>query len=477
MAWPPLLHQVVRTVRSRSLFQRGQHILVAISGGPDSVALLSILHHLRSSWELTVTAVHCNYGLRGAESEGDQKFVEAFCQGLGVPLQVRQVGFHTGGRKGCLQAKARDIRYRMMQEVAEQCGADRIAVGHTADDQAETVLLWMLRGAGLTGLSGMPAFRDNKIVRPLYDTKRQDILTFLRTAGLSFREDSSNGQPYYLRNRVRSEVIPILSRLVPSSVDALCGLADICREDDRYLDQQVDARVSSAVIRGSAGGWSIDRRVLLELPPALRRRCIRNLLRENDAQCRAPSIRTVDGIIRLVSKTRSGSSLDVKRGRMVVNDRRLRFVPLQAREISHAGQPQDRCQELLSVPGELIWSGTDQRLQVQQQARIQIRAPLGADRILVDADRVSQPLTVRNWLPGDRFYPFGMRGHSKKLQDFFTDLKIPIAFRSRIPLVVAPEGILWVVGYRQDDRWAPTATTERCLVISFDYLLRREGAE
>ena len=451
--------------------------MVAISGGPDSVALLSILHHLRSSWELTLSAVHCNYGLRGAESEGDQKFVEAFCQGLGVPLHVRRVGLHNSGCKASLQAEARDLRYRVMQDIAEKCGADRIAVGHTADDQAETVLLWMLRGAGLTGLSGMPAFRENKVIRPLYDTKRQEILTYLCTGGLSFREDSSNFQPHYLRNRVRREVIPILNRLVPSSVDALCELADICREDDRYLDQQIDALSSAVVTRGSAGGWAIDRSFFLELPHALQRRCIRNLFRQNDDRFRSPSLRTVDCVIRLAAKGRAGSNLDVKGGRVVVGDRQLRFVPLQSRAISHVRQPYGSCQEILSVPGELIWSGTGQRLQVQQQARIRISAPLGKDRILVDANRVSQPLVVRNWLPGDRFHPSGMGGHSKKLQDFFTDLKIPLAARSLIPLVVAPEGILWVVGHRQDDRWAPTASTERCLVFTSDNLSLREGTE
>ena len=475
MAWPPLLHRVVRTIRSRSLLERGQHLLVGISGGPDSVALLSILHRLRSSWGLTLSAVHCNYGLRGAESEEDQQFVEVFCHGLGVPLHVRRVGLHTGGRKASLQAEARDLRYRVMQEIAETCGADRIAVGHTADDQAETVLLWMLRGAGLTGLSGMPAFRDHKVIRPLYDTKRQEILTYLRTAGLSFREDSSNVQPRYLRNRVRGEVVPMLNRLVPSSVDALCELADICREDDRYLDQQLDARSSSAVKRGSAGGWAIDRGFLLELPQALQRRCIRNLFRQDDEQFRSPSVRTVDHIIRLASKKRSGSGLDVKGGHLVVDDRQVRFVPLHARALSLVGQPHGRCQERLSVPGEIIWSGTGQRVQVQQQARTQVCAPLGKDRILVDADRVSLPLIVRNWLPGDRFHPSGMGGHSKKLQDFFTDLKIPIAARSRIPLVVAPEGILWVVGYRQDNRWVPTPATERCLVFTSDNLSLKEG--
>lgn len=479
MAWPPLFHHVVRTVRFRNLFQRGQHILVAISGGPDSIALLSILHHFRSGWKLTLSAVHCNYGLRGGESDGDQKFVEAFCQGLGVPLHVRRVEVHTGRRKASLQAEARDLRYRVMQEIAETCGADRIAIGHTADDQAETVLLWMLRGAGLAGLSGMPAFRDNKIIRPLYDIKREQVLVYLRTAGLSFREDSSNFQPHYLRNRVRREVIPTLNRLVPSSVDALCRLADICREDDRSLDDQVKALSSSAVKRGSAGEWGIDRRFLLELPYAFQRRCIRNLFRQNDGRFRAPSIRTIDRIIRLALKSGSGSSLDVKGGRVVIDDRRLRFVPLQAEEMSHIGQPHGRCQEVLSVPGEITWSGTGQRLQVQQQAHIQSggAALFGKNRILVDADRVSQPLMVRNWLPGDRFHPAGMGGHSKKLQDFFTDLKIPVAARSLIPLVVAPEGILWIVGYRQDDRWTPTAATKRCLVFTSDNLSLRKGAE
>ncbi|MBX3330497.1 MAG: tRNA lysidine(34) synthetase TilS [Nitrospira sp.] len=479
MAWPPLVHRVIRTVRSRNLFQRGQHILAAISGGPDSVALLSILHHLRLSWELTLSAVHCNYGLRGAESEEDQKFVESFCKGLGVPIHVRRVEFHTGRRKTSLQAEARDLRYRVMQEISEQCGVDRIALGHTADDQAETVLLWMLRGAGLTGLSGMPAFRDNKIIRPLYDTKRQEVLAYLGTTELSFREDSSNFTPHYLRNRIRREVIPILNRLVPSGVDALCKLADICREDDRCLEQQVETLSSSAVKRRSAGGWTIDYSFLLELPHAFQRRCIRNLFRKNDDQFRSPSIRTVDRIIHLASKREAGSSLDVKGGRVVVDDRRLQFVPLQTWEISQAGHPHGRCQELLSVPGELIWSGTGQRLQVQQQACIPIGAALalGKNRILVDADRVSQPLMVRNWLPGDRFHPSGMGGHSKKLQDFFMDLKIPIAARSLIPLVVAPEGILWVVGYRQDGRWAPTAATKRWLVFTSDNPTLREGTD
>ncbi|MBH0208926.1 MAG: tRNA lysidine(34) synthetase TilS [Nitrospira sp.] len=311
-AWPPLVHRVVRTVRSKHLFQPGQRLLVAISGGPDSVALLSILHRLHAQWNLTLTAVHCNYGLRGVESEEDQRCVETLCHGLAVPLHVRAVRLRTHGRPTSIQAEARDVRYRVMHEIANLCGADRIAVGHTADDQAETVLLWMLRGAGLAGLSGMPAVRDDAVVRPLYETTRREILTYLRTAGLSYREDSSNAKPLYLRNRIRQEVIPLLTQLVPSSSKALCRLADLCRADDHYLDQEVAVRTASAVKWGTTGAWTLDRRTLADLPLPLQRRCLRLLLRRSDPHQRAPSFHRIERVRRLVSSPESDCRVAIK---------------------------------------------------------------------------------------------------------------------------------------------------------------------
>src|SRR5262249_34969239 len=156
--------------------------------------LLSLLDCLRSSWSLKLTAVHCNYGLRGPESDDDQEFVKARCSERHIPLHIRRLSPRDEPRYSSLQAVARDLRYEVFNEIAEECGADRIAVGHTADDQAETVLLWLLRGSGLTGLSGMPAFRDDKVIRPLYETSRLEILTYLHMVGMPFREDSSNSK-------------------------------------------------------------------------------------------------------------------------------------------------------------------------------------------------------------------------------------------------------------------------------------------
>ncbi|MBX3347265.1 MAG: tRNA lysidine(34) synthetase TilS [Nitrospira sp.] len=452
--------------------------MVAISGGPDSVALLSILHHLRSHWKLTLTAIHCNYGLRGAESDEDQRFVEALCLSLVVPLHVRRAHIQTDRRTASLQAEARDIRYRLMQEIRTMSGADRIAVGHTADDQAETVLLWMLRGAGLTGLSGMPTVRDDAVVRPLYETTRREILTYLRTAGVSYREDSSNAKPLYLRNRIRQEVIPLLTQLVPSSSKALCRLADLCRADDHYLDQEVAVRTASAVKWGTTGAWTLDRRTLADLPLPLQRRCLRLLLRRSDPHQRAPSFHKIERVRRLVSSPESDCRVAIKGGAIVVTMQTLRFIPFPAghRE-DRRHRDADAPHTPISIPGELIWPGTGQRLQVQLQ-EYDPREPVPEqDQILVDADRITHALTIRSWVPGDRFCPRGMGGHSKKLQDFFTDMKIPMARRDRVPLVVAPEGILWIVGYRQDERWVPTSLTTRCLVITVTSPPLTEGTD
>jgi len=468
-AWPPLLHRLVRTIRSRDLLRRGQRVLVAVSGGPDSVALLSLLHHLHVRWALTLTAIHCNYGLRGRESEEDQEFVEVLCRQLEVPLYVRRMELPARPHRPSLQAVARDLRYQVMKEVAAHDRADRIAVGHTADDQAETVLLWMLRGAGLTGLSGMPAFRDGNIIRPLYDVRRQDIVTYLNEAGMPFRQDSSNLTSRYVRNRIRHEVIPVLQRLAPSSVNTLCRLAEVCREDDRYLEQQVSVFLGSMCQSTPSGGWAMNRSLFRELPQAVQRRLIRDLLQRSDRSSRWPSYKLVDEVIHMVVAQGPAVERSMKqRGWLIAENDEIRFVPLAATGIS-----QDRHQtippvQVLPVPGRVEWPGTGQRIQVQQQAWDPQSRVFGKYCIAADADLVSQPLCVRTWLPGDRFYPQGMGGHSKKLQDYFTDLGMPGALRRQIPLVVAPEGIVWIVGYRQDQRWTPTAKTVRCLVFTVD---------
>lgn len=464
--WPSLLHRAVKTIRGRELFDRGQHLLVAVSGGPDSIALLSLLHRLRQSWRLTLTAVHCNYGLRGTESEGDQEFVDTMCRRLEIPLHVRRLDVCARARGTSLQAAARELRYGAMMETAQKCGADRIAVGHTADDQAETVLLWMLRGAGLSGLSGMPAGRNGVIVRPLYETRRRDILAYLHSEGVPYRMDSSNDKPLYLRNRIRQDIIPALQRVSPSAVEALCRLADICGEDDRYLDEQVAAQCERWISRLSDGSRSIDRLFLRQLPRAAQRRVVRNLWRQSDARHRSPSIHSVERLLRIVAGRTTVSDVAISPAGVTVERDCVRFSAPNPRNPSH-DRPCRTGPTVLAVPGQLIWEETEQLIRARRLPRTHIQEPArDRSRIVVDADRLSEPLVVRAWEPGDRFCPLGMNGRSKKLQDYFTDLKVSGEDRRRIPVIAAPEGIVWIVGYRQDGRWSADEATERCLVLT-----------
>ena len=175
--------QLVRTVRQQQLFVPGQHLLVAVSGGPDSVALLSLLHRLARSWRLTLTAIHCNYGFRGTESNDDESFVKNFCQERKLSLVIHRPKLVTRRQRSSLQATARDARYDFMKQLAHEVGADHIAVGHTANDQAETVLMWLLRGTGMAGLSGMPYAREDRVIRPLLAATREEVVAYLDVRG------------------------------------------------------------------------------------------------------------------------------------------------------------------------------------------------------------------------------------------------------------------------------------------------------
>ncbi|OAI47291.1 hypothetical protein AYO43_04615 [Nitrospira sp. SCGC AG-212-E16] len=468
---PALLAHFVRTVRQQQLFVPGHHVLVAVSGGPDSIALLSLLHSLARSWRLTLTVVHCNYGLRGAESDSDESFVGTVCRERELPLVIHRPALVKRRQRSSLQAAARDARYAFMKQLAHEVGADRIAVGHTANDQAETVLMWLLRGAGLTGLGGMPYAREDRIIRPLLAATREEVVAYLNGEGLTYCSDSSNENPVYRRNRIRKELLPVITQLAPGAVRVLQRQADILREDERYLEHMTSTLVRTLVTYDSRGVQRVDLQTFIELPVALQRRLVRAILRTYDEEGRASSLRMVESVRRILLKGRSGAQLSLNQALLVLDQGSVRFSP-SARGNDHnqfnSGQEK---REVLSVPvpSTVLWARTNQQIHVQvmsRRAADELSRSRSQGVALFDADQFSEPLVVRTCQPGDRFFPHGMKGKSKKLQDFFTDRKVPRYARGNVPLLVAPEGILWVVGMRQDDRFVVRDRTIRCLVVS-----------
>jgi tRNA(Ile)-lysidine synthase len=468
---PALLAHLVRTVRQQQMFAPGHHLLVAVSGGPDSVALLSLLHRLVRSWRLTLTTVHCNYGLRGAESDDDESFVGSFCRERQLPLVVHRPMLVKRRQRSSLQATARDARYDYMKQLAREVGADRIAVGHTANDQAETVLMWLLRGAGMTGLAGMPYVREDRIIRPLLAATREEVLAYLNYEGLTYRRDSSNEKPIYHRNRIRKELLPVITRLAPAAVRVLQRQADVFREDEQYLEQVTRTLVGVLVSQDSGGVQRVDLQAFFELSVALQRRLIRTILRTYDEEGRASSLRVVESVRHVLLKGRSGVRLTLKQVLVTLEQGAVRFSPCTGGDCSHQIDSEQEKKEMLAVqvPSTVSWARTNQQIHVQVTTRRtadELGRPPSQAVALFDADLFSEPLVVRAWQAGDRFFPHGMKGKSKKLQDFFTDRKVARRAREKVPLLVAPEGILWVVGMRQDERFVVRDGTARCLVVS-----------
>jgi tRNA(Ile)-lysidine synthase len=469
-ARPALLTHLVRTVRQQQLFVPGQHLLVAVSGGPDSVALLSLLHRLARSWRLTLTAVHCNYGLRGAESDGDESFVSTFCRERHLSLVIHRPRLAKRRQRSSLQAAARDARYDFMKQLAHEVGADCIAVGHTANDQAETLLMWMLRGAGMAGLVGMPYAREDRIIRPLLAATREEVLAYLEHEGLTYRRDSSNEKPLYHRNRIRKELLPVITRLAPAAVRVLQRQADLLREDEQYLEQITNKLVRALVSHDSRGVQRVDRQAVIELPVALQRRLVRAILQTYDEEGRASSLRVVESVRRLLLKGRNGARLSLKQALVTLDQGSVRFHPSGGEQKDEIASRYGKRETLaLPVPSTVYWARTNQQIHVQlmtRRAAEEVGGTPSQGLVWFDADWFSEPLLVRTWQAGDRFFPHGMGGKSKKLQDFFTDRKVARHERGKVPLLVAPEGILWVVGMRQDERFVVRDGTTRCLVVS-----------
>jgi tRNA(Ile)-lysidine synthase len=445
------------------------------------MALLSLLHRLAPSWQLSLTAVHFNYGLRGRESDADESFVRAWCDQRHVPLIVQQPVLPKKRRASSLQAAAREARYAAMKQIAREVGADRIVVGHTANDQAETMVMWMLRGAGLSGLAGMPYVREGIIVRPLLASTRKDVLAYLESEEVSYRNDSSNEKPLYYRNRIRKEIMPVLMRLRPAAVRVLQRHADVLRDDEVYLEHIVGGLVSSLVSGDEEGHQRLNRQGIVALPVALQRRLIRRVLRTSNEQGHAPSLRIVEAVRHFLLKGRPGAQLTMRSGLLILKPGYAELTRLHdGRLTSSSDADRASTAELtVTVPSVVYWGRRNYRFEVQLMTRDEAtRLPpsRSASRALFDAHRFSEPLVVRAWQAGDRFSPQGMRGRSKKLQDLFTDLKVQRDERRETPLLVAPEGILWVVGKRQDDRFVVRDSTTSCLVVTVTMKGEREGA-
>ncbi|HYN09328.1 MAG TPA: tRNA lysidine(34) synthetase TilS [Vicinamibacterales bacterium] len=456
----PLARRVLRGLRRRKLLSAGERVAVALSGGSDSVALAWLLREIASAGHLSVAGlVHLNHGLRGEESNADEAFCRALAARLGWPIDVERVdaGVLARARTQSVEVASRDARYQFFEAAARRLPADAVATGHTLDDQAETVLLRLLRGAGSRGLSGVRP-RRGPYVRPLLEITRAELREYLAGIGESFRDDASNLDLTIPRNRIRHELMPVIARLAPGGSRALARLAMLARDDEDFLQQAAIAAGRSLVLSNRG----VDRQALAALPPALGRRVARDLLLSVHPAAPLTS-RHVEAVRELAAADKPNGHLDLPG--LVVECRAGVLKIDRATDTPETDGPIGRERGLkkgaglleplpLQVPGavEMPKAGVSIAASIQKGAprgssdRGPGGKPGGDTMAVLQASSLALPLAVRSRRPGDRFRPLGAPGR-RKLQDLLVDRKVPRDERDALPLVVdAADRIVWVVG-------------------------------
>lgn len=465
-----LVEKVKRTIRHYSLLEKGDKVVVGLSGGPDSMALLNVLWSLQDAYDLTLIPAHLNYGMRGKESEDDLAFCEQAAARYGFALISESVDLPALIKERGLspQAAAREIRYDFFQRTARENGASRIALGHHADDQAETLLMRLLRGAGTKGLSGMPIQREPGIIRPLLHVTREQILSYLTERGIPYREDSSNQKGIYLRNRIRRELIPLLvEQYNPNLVEDLQRTAEILGEEEVFMQEEAERHFSPICI---PGGVALGLADLKGLPDALVRRVVRMAMVQAGGFSEI-SFRHVDSVLKLMETEGSAARIDLPEGLKV----RKVYGSLEFSVENPKESPGDLYE--IPVPGRKRIP----ELKIEVECRVlspdETMASLLKSEAVLDLDKCSGPLGFRTRRPGDIFYPKGF-GKKKKVKRFFIDEKVPYMERGRVPLLVNRENeILWIGGYRMDERYAVDEKTRRALLIRIRHLNGKEHEE
>lgn len=453
---------VRKAIVTYGLIRPGDGVVVAVSGGADSVVLLHCLLRLRVEDSLGLHVAHFDHRMREG-SERDARFVQELAASWNVPATTKS--WEEKPRPGrSRQAEARRARYQFLEDLASQVGAPKIAVGHHRDDQSETVFLHLLRGSGLRGLRGMLAVRENHLIRPLLAVGREEIEGYAKAHQLSFIEDPSNGDVRYLRNRIRGHLLPLLQREYnPAIGKTLARMAAFIAEDEGYLEE-VALEAFGRLLAFQEDSIAIELSSLRNLAPAIRRRVLERAIRTvaPQAYVTAAHLRAVERLIApggLSAVVLPHHQWAWRSGGLLLMGR--------WRQAGHVLMPQT-----LQVPGETVLHGWGMRLEATISPGSMADCSRGrGEEALIDWTQVLPPLEVRQWRPGDRFRPWGLRG-SKKLQDLFVDAKIPREDREKIPVITDQKGILWVPGFRIDERGGIGAATAQVLVLD----IHRGGA-
>lgn len=449
-----ILETVEQTIRRYHMLESGDSVLAGISGGADSVALLYILFTLASRLSLRLGIAHLNHCLRQQDSDNDAEFVLSLANQFNLPYYIEKQDVEKYRRENRLSPEeaAREVRYQFYEDVAEKQGFNKIATGHHGDDNAELVLMYLLRGSGPAGISGIPPVRDKKYIRPLIHLTRDEIITFLNAVNLTYVTDSTNQDIRYLRNRIRGQLIPMLKASYhPRITETLNRFSAIVRSEDEWSETIVAPIFENCISAAENGKIALSVPKLTGLHTAAQRRILRKAIARIKGDLRGITYTHTEALLNLLRNSAEGS-IDLPGDmRAERKEATLLFltVQLSERTLCRAASFEYR----LSVPETVFIKETGAYLKFSEAKREDI-AEIRSDNCRVawfDRDRIRFPIIIRNFRPGDRFTPLGMTG-TQKIKKYFINNKVPKEERVKCPLLVCQGKILWIAGHRMGER-------------------------
>jgi len=456
-----LFNRVKRTIDHYHLLNQGDRVVVGVSAGVDSMVLLHLLDACRQTFNLSLIVAYVNHGLRPTESEKEVHLIQNECERLRLPFELGTFNtkeFQKVGRFS-LQEAARRLRFHFLEQILQKYGAQKIALGHHADDQVETLLLRLMRGAGLQGLKGILPIREGKVIRPLLEIWRHEIETFAGKNNIPFLIDSSNLKEDYLRNRLRLSLIPLLEKeYQPNLKEVLLRTSAILREENDYLEKEAE-KVYQNMVEGKGDALTFQYPVYRSLHPAMQWRVIQKMLKtiygdeKEDVEISQTFRKLKQPPPSFVLEFPLGICMEKKYETVSLGKKKVETIPPFEVELVSPGR---------TFIKELGREVVTEEMDMRDQSGI---PRVSSETVFLDYQVLQFPLRIRNFRPGDRFQPLGVKG-SQKVKEFFIDHKIPRFERSKIPLLVSGERIVWVVGHRIDECARISDETKRILKVS-----------
>ena len=477
-----LLETVRRTINRHQMFDPGETLVVGVSGGPDSLCLLHVLRELRGEYDVRLHVAHLDHQIRDQESAADAAFVARVAEEWGIPATVaaRDVPAYACERRLAIEEAARQARYAFLAGVAQETGARKVAVAHNAGDQVESVLMHFLRGAGLAGLRGMGPVSpwpsqpitspplDLILLRPLLEVPRAEIEAYCRQHRLQPRFDRSNLDTTYYRNRLRHELIPLLETYNPGVREVVRRTARVIADDHEYLREQ-GRRAWEGVVTEADGAFVFALEPWRQLHPSLQRQLLREAIRRLRRGLRNINWVHIEGALTVLNERPTGSIATLPQGLQLFKGYD-RFTVGEA--LPRPDLPLLTVERLpLTVPGVTPLPESEWQVEASVLSRGELTGEDFSDanpwQTVLAYDRAGPELALRRRRPGDRFQPLGLGGRAKAVSEFMINEKIPAHIRDEFPLVVSPRHIVWIPGWRLDERVKITEGTKRVLWLAF----------